>query len=197
MRGRQQLDAKVILTIFFLLGCNRSAPAAQFTVTELMAALAANTFGTAAFTEQNYISILDLPVESSGELRFIPPAHLEKRMLRPKVETLVLDSDVLTIERQARKHVLPLKDYPEVASMVVGIRATLGGDRKALEQVYHLDLEGDRNRWTLVLTPLDARVSRAISRIRMEGTRDEVRTIEILLADGDRSVMSIHKSAAP
>ena len=36
-----------------------------------------------------------------------------------------------------------------------------------------------------------------ITRIRMEGTRGEVRKVEILQADGDRSVMSIWNGAAP
>ncbi|MBP9603896.1 MAG: outer membrane lipoprotein carrier protein LolA, partial [Chromatiaceae bacterium] len=93
------------------------------------------------------------------------------------------------------KHVLQLKDYPEVAAMIESIRATLAGDRKALEGVYDLRLEGSSDRWTLTLTPLDTRVGRVVARILMEGTRGEVRTVEILQADGDRSVMSIQKGA--
>jgi len=195
IRDRQRLGGKVILSIF-LLGFNLSAPAAQFTVAELMSAFADNTYGTVSFSEKKYISMLDIPVESSGELLFVPPARLEKRTLKPKAETLVLDGDALTIERQAKKHTLQLKDYPEMAAMIVGIRATLAGDREALEQVYHLDLKGSRDRWTLMLTPLDARVAFVLARIRMDGTQAEVRTVEIVLADGDRSVMTVSKSAA-
>jgi hypothetical protein len=40
-------------------------------------------------------------------------------------------------------------------------------------------------------------VASVIARIRMEGARDEVRTVEILQADGDRSVMSVRKGAGP
>jgi outer membrane lipoprotein-sorting protein len=196
MRDRQRWGGGVILSIF-LLGFQLLTLAAQFTVAELMSAFADNTYGTVSFTEKKYISILDLPVESSGELLFVPPARLEKRTLKPKAETLVLDGDALTIERQAQKHTLQLKDYPEMAAMIVGIRATLAGDREALEQVYHLDLEGSRDRWTLMLTPLAARVAFVLARIRIDGTRNEVRTVEIVLADGDRSVMSVSKSAAP
>jgi outer membrane lipoprotein-sorting protein len=195
-RNRQRVGGKVILSMF-LLGLNLSAPAAQFTVAELMSAFADHTYGTVSFSEKKYISMLDIPVESSGELLFVPPARLEKRTLKPKPETLVLDGDALTIERQAKKHTLQLKDYPEMAAMIVGIRATLAGDREALEQVYHLDLEGSRDGWTLMLTPLDARVAFVLARIRIDGTRTEVRTVEIVLADGDRSVMSVSKSAAP
>jgi outer membrane lipoprotein-sorting protein len=196
IRDRQHWGGRAILSIF-LLGFNLSTLAAQLTVAELMSAFADNTYGTVSFTEKKYISILDLPVESSGELLFVPPARLEKRTLKPKAETLVLDGDALTIERQAQKHTLQLKDYPEMVAMIVGIRATLAGDREALEQVYHLDLEGSRDRWTLILTPLDARAAFVLARIRMDGIRAEVRTVEIVLADGDRSVMALRKSAAP
>ncbi|MFU8765517.1 MAG: Asp-tRNA(Asn)/Glu-tRNA(Gln) amidotransferase GatCAB subunit B, partial [Haliea sp.] len=50
---------------------------------------------------------------------------LEKRTLKPRLETMVLDGDTLTLERGRRKHVLQLKDYPEVAGMIESIRATL------------------------------------------------------------------------
>jgi len=162
-----------------------------------MGALANNKHGAASFSEKKFISILDQPVESSGELLFIAPARLEKRTLKPKAETLVLDGDVLTIERRRRKHVLQLKDYPELAGMIESIRATLAGDRKALERVYHLTLRGDSERWTLVLIPLDAKVGGAVARIRIEGVQDDVRTVEILQSDGDRSLMSIQKITAP
>jgi len=110
---------------------------------------------------------------------------------------MVLDGDTLTLERGKRKHVLQLKDYPEVAGMIESIRGTLAGDRKALERVYHLALDGGHERWTLVLTPLDPKVGAVIARIRMEGVRDEVRSVEILQADGDSSLMTIDKRASP
>ena len=180
-----------------LLGSSLSTQAAQLSVSQLMGVLANSRHGAATFTEKKYISILDEPVESSGELLFIPPARLEKRTLKPKSETLVLDGDVLTIDRRRQKHVLHLEDYPEVAGMIESIRATLAGDRKALERVYHLTLQGDSERWTLVLIPLEAKVGSVVARIRIEGTQDEVRTVEILHSDGDRSVMSIEKTAGP
>jgi hypothetical protein len=179
-----------------LLGLAPSTRAGQFTVDQLMDTLAHNRHGTATFTERKYISILDLPVDSSGELHFVPPAHLEKRTLKPIAETLVLNGDVLVMERQGQRHVLQLKDHPEVAGMTESLRATLTGDRQALERVYRLSLEGSTDRWTLELTPLDTRVGSVIARIRMEGTWAEVRTVEIQQADGDRSVMTVQQDAS-
>ena len=173
------------------------AQAAPLSIAQLMAGLAKNPQGAATFTEKKFISLLDQPVESSGELLFIAPARLEKRTLKPKPETMVLDGDTLTLERGQRKHVLQLKDYPEVAGMIESIRATLAGDRQALERVYHLALDGSAERWTLVLTPLDPKVGAVIARIRMEGVKDVVRSVEILQADGDSSLMAIEKRAPP
>ena len=174
---------------------SQAVQAAPLSISQLMDSLAKHPQGAATFTEKKFISILDQPVESSGELLFIAPARLEKRTLKPKPETMVLDGDTLTLERGRRKHVLQLKDYPEVAGMIESIRATLAGDRQALERAYHLALNGSAERWTLVLTPLDPKVGAVIARIRMEGVKDVVRSVEILQADGDRSLMTIEQPA--
>jgi outer membrane lipoprotein-sorting protein len=174
-----------------------SVAAAPFGIAQLMQMMAENKPGSATFNEKKYLAVLDKPVESSGELRFLPPNRLEKRTLKPKPEMLVLDGDQLQVERRGKKHVLQLARYPEIAGMVESIRATLAGDRAALERVYRLSLQGGSNAWVLNLVPLDARVAGIVTRIRMEGVRDEVRRMEILLADGDRSVMQIRPGSAP
>jgi outer membrane lipoprotein-sorting protein len=181
--------------ILFAAGLAAAAPATPLGLGQLMDALAASPHGTATFTEKKYISFLEQPVESSGTLRFVAPARLEKNTLKPTAESLVLDGEVLTVERGKRKQVLQLKDYPEVAGMIESIRATLAGDRRALERVYQLSLKGTTARWTLELVPLDARVARMVTRIQMEGAQAEVRTVEIQQADGDYSVMSIQAAA--
>jgi outer membrane lipoprotein-sorting protein len=192
-RPRLQLCLLAWLALIF----SPFVQAAPLSIAQLMANLAKNPQGAATFTETKYLAILEQPLESSGELLFIAPARLEKRTLKPRPETMVLDGDTLTMERGRRKHVLQLKDYPEVASMVESIRATLAGDLQALERAYHLALDGGHERWALVLSPLDPKVGAVIARIRMEGVLDEVRSVEILQADGDRSLMTIEKRAPP
>ena len=174
-----------------------SVAAAPFGIAQLMQMMAENKPGNATFSEKKYLAVLDKPVESSGELRFIPPNRLEKRTVKPKPEMLVLDGDQIQVERRGKKHVLQLANYPEISGMVESIRATLAGDRAALERVYRLTLQGGSNAWVLNLVPLDGRVASIVTRIRMEGVRDEVRRMEILLADGDRSVMQIRPGVVP
>ncbi|MHB0982096.1 MAG: LolA family protein [Thiobacillus sp.] len=195
MTRRTRPHFRLCALVWLVLLVSPIVQAAPLSIAQLMANLSKRPQGAATFTETKTISILDQPIESSGELLFIAPAHLEKRTLKPKPETMVLDGDTLTVERGRRKHVLQLKDYPEVAGMIESIRATLAGDRKALERVYHLTLDGGHERWTLTLTPLDPRVGAVIARIRMGGGGNVVRSVEIVQADGDRSLMTIEQPA--
>jgi outer membrane lipoprotein-sorting protein len=162
-----------------------------------MQSLAQQRGGKVAFSEKKYIALLDRPVESSGELVYQPPARLEKRTLKPNFESLVLDRDTLVVERGKQKYTLQLQQYPEITAIVDSIRSTLAGDLKALERQYRVDLQGDPERWTLTLLPSDARIAAIVQRIQISGTRDELRQIEMLLADGDRSVMNIRRDAPP
>lgn len=170
--------------------------AAGLDVDQLMQGLAQVRSGQASFVEKKYIAMLDKPVESSGELFYSAPDRLEKRTLKPKPESMVLDGGTLVIERGRQKHSLQLQDYPELAAVIDSIRATLAGDRKALERSYRLSLEGGAERWTLQLLPSDEKMQAIIKHIRIAGAQQSVNSIEIIRADGDRSLMLIEKLTA-
>ncbi|KWF69644.1 outer membrane lipoprotein carrier protein LolA [Burkholderia pseudomultivorans] len=166
-----------------------TAPA--WTLDRLMSTLAQHKSGRATFTETKYLSIAAQPVESSGELLFVAPDHLEKHTLSPKPEHMVVDGDMLTVERNNRKYTLALARYPELGAFIDSIRATLAGNRFALEQVYRVALAGRGDDWTLTLTPLDARMLKVVSTITLDGTRDVLRSVAIRQADGDHSLMRL------
>lgn len=179
-----------------LLAFNPSAWAA-WDLQQLMDALAQNKSGRATFVETKHLSVLSKPVESSGELLFTAPDRLEKRTIKPKPESLTVNADELLIERGSQKYRLKLQSYPELAAFIVSVRGTLAGDRKALESVYRLNLEGTASRWTLQLQPLAQAMQATIRTIRIDGVQDQLNKIEIIQADGDSSVMLIEKKAAP
>jgi hypothetical protein len=194
-RAGRIIDALLCALAGALLAAAPAAPAADWGIAELMQGLAQRGAERALFVEKKFIAILDQPLESSGELRYVPPDRLEKRTLRPRPEALVLDGDRLAIERGNQKHVFRLQDYPDIAAVIESLRGTLAGDRKALERVYRLELHGSRERWTLVMLPSDAGLAALVLRIDVSGSGDRVRAIEILQADGDRSVMTIERRA--
>jgi outer membrane lipoprotein-sorting protein len=171
--------------------------AAEWDIDQLMRALAQIRSNHASFVEKKSIAMLDKPVESSGELFYTAPDHLEKRTIKPRPESMILDNGTLVIERGRQKHGLQLQDNPELAAFIDSIRGTLAGDREALERNYRLSLDGTVEHWTLHLLPLHEKMQAVVKRIRIAGVRDAVRSVEITQADGDSSLMLIEKLATP
>ncbi|TLZ13944.1 MAG: outer membrane lipoprotein carrier protein LolA [Gammaproteobacteria bacterium] len=163
----------------------------------LLKLLAARRHGHVTFTEVQRLAILDRPLESSGELLYDAPDRLEKRTLNPRAETLVLEHGVLTAHRGHRTYLMPLRDYPQVAPFIESIRATLAGDREALERLFRVGFEGSLAHWSLLLVPTDARLAGAVREIRIEGERDAIRSVDIRHGDGDRSLLRIGPEVSP
>lgn len=170
---------------------------AAWDLSQLMQGLAQNKSGRATFVEKKYIAVLEAPVESSGELLYTAPDRLEKRTLKPRPESLLIDAGTLTVERGKRRMVLRLQDYPELVAFTESIRGTLAGDTAALKRIYNLDLEGNQERWTLTLRPVETKMLDVVQRIRIGGSHAEVKTVEIEQADKDHSVMVITPVANP
>lgn len=164
---------------------------AAFDVGQLMTDLARHKGGKAKFVEKKYISLLDKPVVSTGEMSYTAPDRLEKRTLTPKPETLLLDKEMLSIEREKQKLTINLSNQPEALAFIDSIRGTLTGNRAALEKNYLLHLSGTSDKWVLTLLPSEQKIAALVQRITVSGSKNQIRSIEYLQADGDRSVMSI------
>lgn len=159
---------------------------------DLMSLLSQRKSSHATFVEKKFFKVLDMPMESSGELEYVAPNLVKKQTLTPKPELLVLDGDKLSIESaNKRRKIFNLQDHPEVATFVTSIRATLAGDQAALENYYAVTVTGSLEQWQLLLVPKQAQLLKVISQIRISGTRGLVSTIAFEQADGDRSEMTI------
>ena len=163
----------------------------------VMSLLAQRQHRRVEFVEQKFLSILNHPIESSGDLLYDAPDHLEKRTLLPRAETLVLDGSVLTMERGGHARVLDLHRYPQIQPFVESIRATLAGDRGALERVFRVEFAGGVRRWSLTLAPLDRQLQRTIKQVQIDGSQDQLQRVEIRQTDGDRSLMTLRAPATP
>jgi outer membrane lipoprotein-sorting protein len=194
---RLDRDIVLLLTLAFAsAGPSWSAePAAKWGIDSLMQQLSGVKQSKARFVERKYLKVLKAPLELSGTLAYTKPGRLEKRTLKPKPETLTVEDDQLTLENPARneRRVLKLQDYPVLWGFVESIRATLGGDIKALERFYRVELEGGPAKWQLFLTPRDRKMNEVISLIHIDGSQARIDTIEVQEARGDRSVMRIYE----
>jgi outer membrane lipoprotein-sorting protein len=175
-----------------LLGIAPTAFAADsITAQQLLQMLAKNRASQADFVDRKYLSSLDRPLESSGELIYTAPSRLEKRTTKPKPETMIVDGDTLSIERNGTRRSISLSSYPEVAAFTESIRATLAGDLTALSRDYRVTVDGTQSQWRLTLLPSDQKIAAFVSRITINGRDDRMESFEVLQADGNRSVTTI------
>jgi len=186
-----------VFGLCMLLCLPATSQAAAWGLDQLMSELAQTRYSHARFTEKKSIAMLDQPVESSGELFYSAPDRLEKRTLKPRAETMLVEGGALTIERGRKRYRLQLQDYPELAAFIDSIRGTLSGDRRALERNYRLSLNGNAAQWSLQLLPLQPRMLAVVKQIRVKGMHDHVHSIDILQTDGDSALMLIDKSDSP
>ncbi|MDF3034974.1 MAG: putative transrane protein [Paucimonas sp.] len=194
---RRAVNAAAKLALCIALVGPAVASAAEWNIDVLMKSLAESRPQRATFVEKKYLAQLDRPVESSGELRYTAPNHLEKRTLKPRPENLIVDGDVASYERGSLRRVIQLSEIPEMAGLIDSIRGTLAGDRRMLERSFRIGLEGKPERWFLQLKPLDIAMGRNVHAVRIAGAGREVRSVEVTMTDGDRSVMTIEPLAAP
>jgi hypothetical protein len=177
-----------------LAACAGAAQAApDWTLERLLQAFAQAREARASFVERKHVQVLERPLVSSGELRFVAPDRLEKRTLRPRAERLAVEGERLTLERGERRLELDLRSHPEVAAFVESIRGTLAGDRAALERHYRLQLDGGEASWALTLTPRHPQMAALVERVRIAGRRAQISVVEIEQANGDHTLMSVER----
>lgn len=183
--------AAIVLSASACCAAAQQAEAPGFTLDRLMSLLAQRRHGEVTFVEMDYFAILDRPVKSSGVLVYEAPSHLEKKTLEPRQESLTLDGDQLTVQRGHRTYHMQVSAYPQVAPYVDAMRDTLGGNEAALEKVFEVSLTGTLAQWKMELVPLDHGVARKVKQVTVSGSQDVIRSVEILQADGDHSVMTL------
>ncbi len=172
-----------------------TAPSQAWGLTELMHEFGAVSRSDARYVERRYLSMLKAPLESSGTLTYVAPRTLRKETLQPQHELLVVDGDVLTIEKDGERHTLNRDDYPQIWAFIEGIRATLAGDLPDLQAVYYVSLQGNAADWQLLLQPRDLRMQEIVQTIRITGSGAHIKRLVTQERDGDRTEMSIVETA--
>lgn len=158
---------------------------------ELMALLARNQRAEARFVEQRWVGGLGQPLTSNGTLSFSAPDTFTRTTLEPTRESLSVQGATVVMQRGARLRTLALDSLPEVVAIVEAVRGTLTGNLPLLQRHFKTSLSGTPQQWALLLEPVDARLSAQVTQVHITGALRELRTVEIKLADGDRSLMRI------
>ena len=189
-------DRRDFVAALLLAAALPGAAAPAFDLAALTALLGRAKAGDATFTESRRIEMLDRTLESSGRLSFRAPDSFTRETLSPRREKLAVSGNTLTMSLGDRSRTMQLDASPEAAVIVEAIRGTLTGNRESLERLFDATVSGSADKWSLELVPRDLRLRGQIASVRILGREAVVREVTVLLADGDRSVMTISPLAA-
>ena len=178
-----------------LLASAAAAAPAALPVGELAQMLASVDSAKARFVETRHSALLKAPLVLQGTLAYRRPDRVEKHVLTPYDERIVVEAGRLTIENRThnRRQTIAVSGAPGLAALVESIRATRAGDLPALQRHFALQVEGSRERWTLTLRPLDAQVGDYVVSIARSGSGARIAQVTIDETSGDRSVMEIRE----
>jgi len=121
-----------------------------------------------------------------------------RRTLSPRIETMAVEGNTLTLSRGGRTRTLALDSMPELLGLVEAMRGTLTGDGATLQRYFRSTVSGSAAKWTLDLVPMDSRLAAQVRSMRISGRASDVLGLEMEFVGGDRSVMNITPgNAAP
>jgi hypothetical protein len=168
-------------------------PESPMDVPRLMTMMAEVTSRQDRFTETKTFELLTKPLTLTGTLAYTRPDHIEKHVLTPYEDHLIVQGDQLTLRNKDGTKRLNVKSHPLIWSFVEAIRASLAGDASILRRFYHVKIEGTEGDWTLTLRPLDQQAAAYVASIALHGSKSRLTRVDITETGGDRSVMTIHE----
>ena len=168
-----------------------TAAASGFDLDRLMALLATRSGGEARFTEERTVASLDTPLRSSGRLSFAAPDRFSRHTEEPSPESMEVQGNSVVLRRGTRTRRMNLDTVPELAALADALRGTLSGNAALLQRHFSVAVRGNAGRWVLALTPREAQLARSLLGIEVAGSGPDVRSIEMSMAGGDRSLMLV------
>ncbi len=183
--------AAVALT---LLAAARGETTPALTLDELLHQMATTRGVVAEFREVKELALLELPLETRGTLYFLPPDRLARVTRAPAATRLVLDGSRMRFEDATGASDVDLVDNPVARHFAENLMALWRGDRALLERLYKLDFHAEAARWELTLAPRSAPLDHFIASIRLRGDAAEMREMDLLEKDGDRTLTVFERS---
>lgn len=165
--------------------------AQAFDLAALTALLARHKSGQAKFSEERTVSGLSEPLRASGTLSFVAPDRFTRTVSDPRPESMEVNGNLLLLRRSGRTRQMTVDAMPELAALIEAVRGTLTGNAALLQRFFKPTVEGTAPRWTLTLVPRDERLATQVREIKIGGSQAEMRSVELWMSGGDRSLMLI------
>ncbi len=170
--------------------------AAEIDPLVLVAGLKRELPARTAYTEVRFSQMYARPVVARGELEYLGPGQLGKRVDTPYEELTTIADGQVTLQRGKRKpRQISLQRVPELEGFLRGFSALLGGDAESLQRDFELVGSGDSAQWQMRLAPVDKRLRKRIDAIVVDGSGANANCFSILDADDDVSIIMVEQLA--
>ena len=157
---------------------------------------------SATYTEQKHLSLLAVPLHSSGALHYMTDedgqhGRLVRVVEKPEPSKLTVTEKELRIADKRGTEVIDLRQSDRVRLFVTSLMRVFQGDGEALRRHYEVRYahEGESGAgWRLELTPKKAPLDKILKRLALHGDGAAVTRIVLTEPNGDRTVTAIEKA---
>ena len=165
--------------------------------------MAAMTGLEARFEEEKHLSLLAVPLRSSGRLYFQRAAqgkdahaggHLTRIVESPEPSTITISPRELRMQNRDGTEVVDLQRSDKVRTFVLSLVHVFAGDEPALTKAWTVRLLPDpknERAWSLELLPRGKPLDQMIASLRLFGEGEAIVRIEMHEPNGDRTVTRI------
>lgn len=140
------------------------------------------------FEETRSSGLLAEPITVRGRLIYDPVTEqLTKQVDSPRPARLsVTETHLVAQVGDGRLRRLPLAQRPDLAALLVAVRALLAGQVDTIEAQFQPSLETDEagDQWSLSLRPRDPRLAEDLERLEILGSGDQIHTLQATLKSG-------------
>ena len=112
---------------------------------------------------------------------------------KPQPESFIYDSGVLSFDTADGKAAGQVSVDSDLllSAMFSGLVGTLSGNEDELRHAFFIEFVAETCNWRMSLTPKSKRVSEKVQKIDLKGRDQHLDELEILQANGDRSILTI------
>lgn len=142
----------------------------------------------ARFVETREIALLSEPIESEGEIFFVPPRRFARLTSRPSATRFVVDGDRVLFRDAAGEQRLEASGSRVARAIVENFMVLWSGDAAGLAARYDTEFSSTGAAWRLALRPKEPTVASVVGRVVLIGEGSKV--LEMILEEpsGDRTV---------
>ncbi|MBS0432168.1 MAG: outer membrane lipoprotein carrier protein LolA [Proteobacteria bacterium] len=141
------------------------------------------------FIEVAYRGMLDRPLVTSGTMQWLGGDKLERDVQKPYKAVAKIGDGRMSVQRgDGAVQSMPIERAPQMAAILAGFRALLGGDAAQLSRDFEVKAAGNEARWVLTLTPRAGELKARVQSIQIDGRGDAPRCMTLSEGDGDTTI---------